>query len=65
MQYDLEGTTTIDGINPHYHEYSVDIIGNGRTTKTIGRGPFHIHHIENFQVMPGGVDFHTHKVRTA
>ena len=64
MHYDLTGTTTVDGIDPHYHEYKVDAVGNGRTTKTIGRGPFHIHHIVNFTVDIGGRDLHTHKVRT-
>lgn len=53
------GKTSTD--HDHYHKYTIDEDGNGKTNYTSG-GDDHPHEIKDFKVLPGGDDEHTHKL---
>lgn len=44
--------------NEHSHLYEVNEDGNGKTTKTIGSVPEHIHKIEEFEVVEANGHIH-------
>jgi hypothetical protein len=44
--------------NDHSHLYEVNEDGNGKTTKTIGNVPEHIHKIEEYEVMEANGHIH-------
>ncbi len=57
----ISGVTSIDGDNPHGHQYEMDEWGNGQTVGMVGSNAVpHTHTIRNKKLNPSGFDNHTH-----
>jgi hypothetical protein len=55
-------TTTTDGEEPHYHQFRIDLSGDGYTTFTSEGMKAHFHKIKNFEVQ-AFEDGHTHEIK--
>ena len=62
MKTTVDGKTSTDGEVKHYHEYTIDEFGNGKTLST-SDGEDHVHNIQDKEVLGSGKGDHTHSLK--